>query len=908
MSFEGKVVIVTGAGGGLGRAYAHAYASRGASVVVNDLGTSHTGQGASSRAADKVVEEIRSAGGKAVANYDSVEDGDRIVDTAVKAFGRVDIIINNAGILRDKSFARMTDADWDLVHKVHVRGAYKVTKAAWPIFQKQKFGRVIMVASAAGIYGNFGQANYSAAKLALSAFSQTLAIEGKKYGIQSNTIAPMAASRMTETVMPPEILENLKPEYVVPLVLYLTHDKTTETGGLFEVGAGYIAKLRWERSKGAFFKHDETFDAAAVAARWDEINSFDQAEYPQLLSDEPAPQDPPSTNKRGETLRYDGKVAIVTGAGVGLGRAHALYLAKNGASVVVNDLGVSHTGQGGGRKAADLVVEEITKAGGRAVANYDSVEDGEKVVETAIKAFGRVDILVNNAGILRDKSFARMSDEDWDLVHRVHLRGTYKMIKAAWPHFVKQEYGRIVNTTSGVGLYGNFGQTNYAAAKSGIIGLTNTLALEGERKNILVNVIAPKAGTRMTATVWSKEMLDFYKPEYVTPLVAYLAHDSNQTTKGIYEVGGGWIARTRFQRSGGYTFPISQGKAFTPEDVAAHWSEITDFNRGAHYPTSVQEAMQPILDSVLTPQPASAQSDQTEGIDVEAAKQHKFDSYEVAYEPKDVILYNLGIGAKRGELDLVYENSDEFGAVPTFGIVGVNQLLLDFPYGDFIPDFNPMMLMFGEIFMEFKKPFATSGKLCTEARVHDILDKGKGALVILALTTSDESGDQVCYIEPSLFIRGAGGFGGRKNSDRGAATAANDPPKRKPDLIVTEKTTEEQAVLYRLTGDTNPLHVDPQMSQAGGFEVPILHGLCSLGISARHIYRRFGGAFKNIKGRFAKHVFPGETLETQIWIEGKKVVFQTRVVERNVLAITNAAVEFDKLEQKESEELLLSKL
>jgi multifunctional beta-oxidation protein len=150
---------------GLGKAYALYFASRGASVVVNDLGVSHTGDGSSSKAADVVVDEILKAGGKAVANYNSVEDGERIVETAMKAFGRVDIIINNAGILRDKSFARITDADWDLIQAVHVKGSYAVTKAAWPIMKKQKYGRIIMTASAAGLYGNFGQANYSAGKL-----------------------------------------------------------------------------------------------------------------------------------------------------------------------------------------------------------------------------------------------------------------------------------------------------------------------------------------------------------------------------------------------------------------------------------------------------------------------------------------------------------------------------------------------------------------------------------------------------------------------------------------------------------------------------------------------------------------------------------------------------------------------
>jgi 3-hydroxyacyl-CoA dehydrogenase/3a,7a,12a-trihydroxy-5b-cholest-24-enoyl-CoA hydratase len=179
LRFDGRVAIVTGAGGGLGRSHALLLASRGAKVVVNDLGGSFKGEGQSSSAADAVVQEIKDAGGVAVANYNSVEDGDKIVQSAIDAFGRVDIVINNAGILRDVSFQKMSQQDWDLIYKVHVLGSFRVTHAAWPYMREQKFGRVIMTASAAGIYGNFGQANYSMAKLGLHGFAQTLSIEGR---------------------------------------------------------------------------------------------------------------------------------------------------------------------------------------------------------------------------------------------------------------------------------------------------------------------------------------------------------------------------------------------------------------------------------------------------------------------------------------------------------------------------------------------------------------------------------------------------------------------------------------------------------------------------------------------------------------------------------------------------------
>ncbi|KAG0165652.1 hypothetical protein DFQ28_008478 [Apophysomyces sp. BC1034] len=898
--YDGKVAIVTGAGGGLGKAYALYFASRGASVVVNDLGVSRTGDGTSSSAADVVVDEIRKAGGQAVANYNSVEDGAKIVETAMKAFGRVDIVINNAGILRDKSFARMTDADWDLIQTVHVKGSYAVTKAAWPIMRKQKYGRIIMTASAAGLYGNFGQANYSAAKLALASFSNSLAKEGAKDNIHTNTIAPMAASRMTETVMPPEILESLKPEFVTPVVGYLCHESTEDNGGVFEVGGGFVSKLRWERSSGVVFKADDTFTPSAVGAKWDQITDFEKdAEYPASVMDtdfmallERAKAAEP--NPKAEPLRFDGQVAIVTGAGGGLGKAYALLLAKLGASVVVNDLGGSAQGQGSDSRAADLVVDEIRKAGGKAVANYDSVEDGEKVVETALKAFGRIDILVNNAGILRDKSFARMSDSDWDLVHRVHLRGTYKVVKAAWPHFHKQKYGRIINTASAVGLYGNFGQTNYSAAKLGVVGFTKTIALEGQRRNILANVIAPNAGTRMTATVMPPEMVEAFKPEYVAPLVAYLGHSATEETGSIFEVGSGWVAKVRWQRSGGVGFPAN--RTLTPEQVAKEWSRIIDFDDGrATNPNSTQDSFQGFMENfsnVSEDEPAKEDG----ALDVEATKKLKFDTLDFEYAEREAILYALGVGCKRTDLQYVYENDTNFSVLPTFGVIPSFTAMMTVPFGDFLPNFNPMMLLHGEQFLSLKKPIPTSGSLKSQARVVDILDKGKGAAVTIGVTTTDESGEVVFENEFTLFIRGSGGFGGaKKGTDRGAATANNTPPNRKPDAIVTEKTNEDQAALYRLSGDYNPLHIDPSMSAIGGFDVPILHGLCSFGVSGKHVLKAFGNndpaSFKNIKARFAKHVFPGETLETQMWKEGSKIIFQTRVVERDVIAISNAAVE-----------------
>ena len=405
-----------------------------------------------------MVNEIKAAGGKAVANYDSVEHGDRIIQTAIDSFGRIDVLLNNAGILRDISFKNMKDEDWDLINTVHIKGAFKCARAAWPHFRKQKYGRVINTSSAAGLFGNFGQCNYSAAKLAQVGFTETLAKEGQKYNILCNVIAPIAASRLTATVMPPDVLNNLTPEWVVPLVAVLVHSSNTETGSIYEVGGGHVAKLRWQRAKGALLKADDSFTPGAILAKWNDVNDFTQSEFPNGVADMVGKLEEGGKlprNAPGEPIDFKGKVALVTGGGAGLGRIYSLSLAKLGAKVVVNDL-----------VNPDSVVQEIQKLGGTAVGNKASVLDGDAVVKTAIDNFGRVDILINNAGILRDKAFTNMSDEQWDTIMDVHLKGTYKVTKAAYPYMLKQKYGRIVNTTSTSGIYGNFGQANYAAAVS----------------------------------------------------------------------------------------------------------------------------------------------------------------------------------------------------------------------------------------------------------------------------------------------------------------------------------------------------------------------------------------------------------------------------------------------------------
>ncbi|MBW1924157.1 MAG: SDR family NAD(P)-dependent oxidoreductase [Deltaproteobacteria bacterium] len=287
--FDGKVAVVTGAGAGLGKVYALDLARRGAKVVVNDLGGARDGTGAGTAAADKVVEEIKALGGEAVASYDSVatpEGGRAIVDKALEAFGRVDIVINNAGILRDKSLVKMEPENWDAVMDVHLHGAYHVTRPAFIKMREQGYGRIIFTTSAAGLYGNFGQTNYSAAKTGLVGFMNTLKLEGEKYDIKVNTVAPVAATRLTEDVLPPDMFAKLKPEFVSPIVLYLCSDKCGETGMIFNAGMGYFNRAAFVTGQGTAVGDGTTVPSLEeIHKNWDVINSLEGGqEFPNVTA------------------------------------------------------------------------------------------------------------------------------------------------------------------------------------------------------------------------------------------------------------------------------------------------------------------------------------------------------------------------------------------------------------------------------------------------------------------------------------------------------------------------------------------------------------------------------------------------------------------------------------------------
>jgi len=269
----------------------------------------------------------------------------------------------------------------------------------------------------------------------------------------------------------------------------------------------------------------------------------------------------------------------------------------------------------------------------------------------------------------------------------------------------------------------------------------------------------------------------------------------------------------------------------------------------------------------------------------------KHEPEEFGYTERDVILYNLGLGAKADELQWTYENAEGFAPLPTFGVIPAFGASSGLGMDSFIPNFNPAKLLHGEQYLKLKAPMPTSATVVNTTRLVEVLDKGKAASVTVMVETKDKAtGETICENQSTVVLRGSGGFGGKKSgSDRGAATAPNNPPKRKADVVVEEKTSESQAALYRLSGDYNPLHIDPQFASIGGFPQPILHGLCFMGIAGKHVLKSFG-PFSDIKVRFAGIVIPGQTLVTEMWKEGEKVIFVTKVKETGALALSNAAV------------------
>ncbi len=366
-----------------------------------------------------------------------------------------------------------------------------------------------------------------------------------------------------------------------------------------------------------------------------------------------------------ESIRFDDRIAVITGAGAGLGRVYALELARRGVKVVVNDLGSARDGSGQGSSApADQVVREIAAFGGEAVANYDNVatpEGGKAIIQSALDAFGTVDILINNAGILRDKSILKMEPENWQAVMDVHLNGAYHVSRPAFEVMKKKGYGRILMTTSAAGLYGNFGQTNYAAAKMGLVGLMNTLKLEGEKYNIKVNTIAPLAASRLTEDVTPPELFQKMKPEFVAPLALYLCSEQCSVSGSIYNAGMGFFNRAAVVTGPGLT--LGNAKIFpTLEDIVANIEAISTLEGGKEY-RQLNDQVGDACSALLTPQkaiaPKSAQKKEVVG-EFETASA-VFEAMPTAFKPDaasgvNVVFQYIISGANGGDWSCAIRN------------------------------------------------------------------------------------------------------------------------------------------------------------------------------------------------------------------------------------------------------------
>lgn len=564
---EGKVAIVTGAGGGIGKAVAEQLATLGARIVVNDLGSELDGTGGSAGPAELTASAIRAAGGEAVTNTDSVADmatGERVIEAALDSFGQLDIVATAAGILRDRMIFNMTEEEWDDVISVHLKGTFSVVKHAAILFRQQRSGRVITFTSESGLTGFAGQANYGAAKSGIAGLTKVVARDIGKYGATANSIAPRAQTRMIATIPDYARMEMAKsgldfspdddsysPKDVAPMAAFLASDYASDVNGqIFLVHGGTIGLMSQPRIYRSIFN---------PGGRWtvDGLNTM----VPLRLLRGPGNYSPPIQSKKSvsdnSTLLSE-KVAVVTGAARGIGRSVAMLLAHKGAKVVVNDIGSDLDGSGISSGPAVSLVQEINDNGGTAAISLDNVaefEGGERIIQTAIDNYGRLDIVVTPAGILRDRMVFNMTEEEWDDVIAVHLKGTFSVVRPASIIFRQQRNGRIITFSSISGLFGASGQANYGAAKDGIAGLTRVLSKDLAKYNVTANAISPGADTRMTASVpdVTKQLRSqgqisppdgilTREPEDVAPMVVWLASDESYGVTGqVFHCAGNMV-------------------------------------------------------------------------------------------------------------------------------------------------------------------------------------------------------------------------------------------------------------------------------------------------------------------------------------------------------------------------------
>ncbi|KAK3096921.1 hypothetical protein FSP39_004769 [Pinctada imbricata] len=676
----------------------------------------------------------------------------------------------------DGKVVLVTGAGNDLIHRVHLRGSFQVTRAAWPHMKKNNYGRIIMVSSAAGIYGNFGQANYSAAKLGIYGLANTLSIEGKKNNIHCNTIAPVAGSRMTETVMPPEVLSALKPEYVAPLVVYLCHESCEDTGGLFELGAGWIAKLR---------------------DNWDKVTDFTDSTQPS-------------------------------------GTGESTMLMMNVVKTLESDVKPNQTSGGSG----GVDVEAARR---------------QKPLPSTYTYTERDVILYNLGGTY--------------IIYMYVVLSTYTYTEREMLSYITwvvctlyMSFSVPTHTEKDVILY-NLGGTYIVY----VILCTYTYT---ERDVILYNL----GGTYMvyvilsTYTYTDRDVILYNLGGTYIVYVILCTYRYTERDVILYNLGGTYIV-----------YIILSTYTYTERDVIV-------YNLGGTY----------IVYVILSTYTYTDRDVILYNLGGTYIVYVILSTYK--YTDRDVILYNLGVGSStehEEHLKFLFEGSDDFCVIPSFGVIPAFSSM---SIASNVPglDVDPTKILHGEQYLEIYKPFPARGAtLKSYARIADVLDKGSGAVIIANVETFDEQNEKVCFNQFSTFVVGAGKFGGKRTSTEAKPTM--NPPQRQPDASITEQTGRDQAALYRLSGDRNPLHIDPSFAAMGGFAEPILHGLCSFGYATRHVLKQYCDndvtKIKAIKVRFSRPVLPGQNIRTDMWKDGNRVYFQCKVVDNGYVSLSGAYID-----------------